>query len=45
MKQYSRLIILVGGVIALFSFALPWSEDGSGIEMANDKLVFNVGNL
>ena len=42
MKQYSRLIILVGGVIALFSFALPWSEDGSGVEMANEKLVLNA---
>jgi len=42
MKQYSRLIILVGGVIALFSFALPWGDDDSGVELANDSLHSNA---
>ena len=35
MKQYSRIISLAGGVLALFSFALPWAEDYSGCELAN----------
>ncbi len=35
MKQYSRLIILVGGVLALFSFALPWDDSHSGAVLAN----------
>ncbi len=35
MKQYSRFITLAGGVLALFSFALPWDEDYSGVEFAN----------
>ncbi len=35
MKQYSRLISLVGGVISFFSFALPWVEDSSGFKLAN----------
>lgn len=37
MKQYSRLITLAGGVIALFSFALPWDYEDSGVELANDS--------
>lgn len=35
MKQYARLITLAGGILALFSFALPWEEDYSGVELAN----------
>ncbi len=42
MKQYSRLIILVGGVIALSSFALPWGDDDSGVVLANDSLHSNA---
>ena len=36
MKQYSRLISLAGGVLALFSFALPWESNYSGVELANN---------
>ncbi len=37
MKQYSRLIILVGGVVALLSFAFPWDDAHTGIELANSS--------
>lgn len=33
MKQYSRFITLAGGVLAFFSFALPWVEVYSGVEL------------
>ncbi|MDE0086804.1 MAG: hypothetical protein OXU23_13885 [Candidatus Poribacteria bacterium] len=41
MKKYSRLITLIGGILAFFSFALPWEEDLSGAQLANggDTLV------
>ena len=35
MKQHSRFISLVGGIIAFFSFALPWESRDSGLELAN----------
>ena len=35
MKQHSHLIILVGGLLAFFCFALPWSNDDSGALLAN----------
>ena len=35
MKQHSRFISLVGGIIAFFSFALPWESRYSGLELAN----------
>ncbi len=34
MKQYPRFISLVGGIIAFFSFALPWVDIHSGVELA-----------
>ncbi len=37
MKQHSRLISLAGGVLAFLSFALPWAEDYSGFELANNS--------
>lgn len=33
MKQYPRFISLVGGIIAFFSFALPWVDIYSGVEL------------
>ena len=35
MKQHSRFISLVGGIIAFFSFALPWESRYSGLQLAN----------
>lgn len=35
MKQYSRFITLVGGILAFFSFSLPWEKSYSGIELAS----------
>ena len=35
MKQYSRFITLVGGILAFFCFSLPWEKDYSGIELAS----------
>lgn len=35
MKQHSQFILLAGGVLAFLSFALPWVEDYSGVELAN----------
>lgn len=37
MHQYSRLITLVGGVVALLSFAFPWDDDHTGVELANSS--------
>ncbi len=37
MKQYSRVITLVGGVVALIGFAFPWMEDIPGHELANNS--------
>ena len=47
MKQNSRFITLAGGILAFFSFALPWESDYSGLQLANGKggiitLVFTV---
>ena len=36
MKQYSRLITLAGGVLSLFSFAFPWTEGYTGVQLANE---------
>ncbi|MCY4401655.1 MAG: hypothetical protein OXD54_03685 [Candidatus Poribacteria bacterium] len=38
MKQYSRYLALAGGIIAFFSFALPWVGIYSGVELAIDGL-------
>lgn len=35
MQQYSRFIMLAGGILALFSFVLPWEGSYSGVEFAN----------
>lgn len=35
MKQYSRFITLVGGVVALISFAFPWADKYSGYKLIN----------
>lgn len=35
MNQYTRLITLAGGILVLFSFAFPWAEDLTGVELAN----------
>lgn len=35
MKQYGRLITLAGGVLSLFSFAFPWADSYTGVELAN----------
>ncbi|MDE0634437.1 MAG: hypothetical protein OXI43_01105 [Candidatus Poribacteria bacterium] len=42
MKQYSRFITLAGGVLALFSFMLPWEYGyrNSGVEFAQSS--FNI---
>lgn len=37
MKQYSRFITLIGGILAFFSFALPWKHTYSGAVLANDS--------
>lgn len=37
MRQYSRVITLVGGVVALISFAFPWDDDHTGVELANSS--------
>ena len=36
MKQYPKFISLVGGIIAFFSFALPWVGIYSGISRVID---------
>ena len=41
MNKYSRLITLAGGVLSLFSFALPWADDHTGVQMANDDTLNN----
>lgn len=33
--QYPRFISLVGGIIAFFSFAMPWESNYSGLKLAN----------
>lgn len=44
MKQYSRVITLVGGVVALISFAFPWADKYSGYELINiSSLSSDVG--
>ncbi|RKU10777.1 hypothetical protein C6501_13485 [Candidatus Poribacteria bacterium] len=35
MKQYSPFITLSGGILAFFSFALPWEDNLSGAQLAN----------
>lgn len=35
MKQYLYLITVAGGILAFFSFALPWEVDFSGAQLAN----------
>lgn len=35
MKHYSRFITLAGGILAFFSFALPWDDDYLGVEYVN----------
>lgn len=35
MKQHSHLITLAGGILAFFSFGLPWENDRSGALLAN----------
>ncbi len=42
MKQYSRYLALAGGIIAFFSFALPWVGIYSGVELANDGLHVSI---
>ncbi len=37
MKQYSRFITLTGGILAFFSFALPWKHTYSGAMLANSR--------
>ena len=37
MKHYSRLITLAGGILAFFSFVLPWDSSYSGLQLANGK--------
>lgn len=37
MKQNSRFITLAGGILAFFSFVLPWESDYSGIYLANGR--------
>ena len=37
MKQYSRFITLTGGMLAFFSFVLPWKHTYSGAMLANGK--------
>ena len=37
MKQYSRFITLTGGMLAFFSFALPWKHTYSGAMLANGR--------
>ncbi|MDE0086805.1 MAG: hypothetical protein OXU23_13890 [Candidatus Poribacteria bacterium] len=37
MKQYSRFITLTGGILAFFSFALPWKHIYSGAMLANGR--------
>lgn len=36
MRNYARYITLLGGLLTFFSFALPWGEAYSGVEIAND---------
>lgn len=33
--KYSRWMTLIGGILAFFSFALPWDNELSGAELAN----------
>lgn len=35
MNQYTRLITLAGGILALFSFAFPWADNSTGDEFAD----------
>ncbi|MYG00251.1 hypothetical protein F4212_14125 [Candidatus Poribacteria bacterium] len=35
MKQHSHLITMVGGILSVFCFALPWEDDKSGAILAN----------
>ena len=35
MKKYSAYIILFGGLITFYSFALPWHDNFSGAQLAN----------
>ena len=42
MKQYSRYLALAGGIIAFFSFALPWVGIYSGVELAIDGLHVSI---
>ena len=35
MNRNRRLITLAGGVLSLFSFAFPWAEDKTGVQLAN----------
>ncbi len=37
MKQYSRFITLTGGILAFFSFVLPWKHTYSGAMLANGR--------
>ncbi len=37
MNKYSRLITLIGGILAFFSFALPWKHTYSGAMLANGR--------
>ena len=37
MKQNSRFITLAGGILAFFSFGLPWESDYSGVYLANGR--------
>ena len=37
MKQHSLLITLAGGILAFFSFALPWTDNQSGTMLAADE--------
>lgn len=50
MKQYPRFITLIGGILAFFSFALPWKHTYSGVVLANGRgwhttLVFIVSSI
>jgi hypothetical protein len=42
MKQYSRYITLIGGILAFLSFSMPWVEDDvyAGIEYVHEAEFF-----
>lgn len=43
MKQYSRFITLLGGVLAFFSFSMPWANKYKlGIEYVRDGVTFPI---